>query len=107
MTTRDEGARQSRDDGIRRTARATTGLFAISAAAVIGFGVLARDHSVASAGTGGGGTDDDSTTGGTQDGGLSSGSDDSTWPFADGSGDGLVSGGSGGAGGFHGSSGGS
>jgi hypothetical protein len=97
----DGAGRPSREDGIRRASRATTGLVAASAVAVVGFGVLAHDHRAGSSGSSSSG----STTGGdlSSQNGSSDGSQNS--PFGGGSG--LILGGSGGGGGFHANSGGS
>jgi hypothetical protein len=80
MATRDEAAHPSREVGLRRVGRVTTGAVAVSAAAIVGFGVLARDHTAAAAGTGS--SDDQTTTTGTTGSGTSQSS---------GSGSGLVS----------------
>jgi hypothetical protein len=72
-----------REDGLRRTGAVTTSLVAVSAAAVVGFGVLAHDHRAGSAAT--------AATVGTADDGSGTGTGGQTSP----SGGGLVSGGSG------------
>ncbi|MBL7488651.1 hypothetical protein I6A60_28495 [Frankia sp. AgB1.9] len=91
------GEGPSREDGFRRTARVTTGLVGVSAAAVLGFGILAHGHSSATTSTAtssGTGTATSSGTGTSQ----SSGTSTSQSSGSTSSGSGLVSsGGSGGS----------